>query len=131
MTGWSGKYEFHPSVSIKVSNSSLLIFLLLTLEKTAGFFQKTSEIANAIGKIIGNKSFEDNVLARAGSIGALISIGIGIYQQIKYDLQSKEEQAFASLIKIAFEAAHDSLPERDEISIKDEGIFMELLKIFL
>jgi hypothetical protein len=92
------------------------------------------KVTEAIGKLIGDKAFQDNVLGKAGSIGALISVGISIYQQIKYDLQKQDERAFGSLIKIAFESAQESLPERDKIPIKDaksENIKRELFDAFI
>jgi hypothetical protein len=102
------------------------------LEKIRGYIEKTSTITDAIGKILGNKGFQDN-LGKAGSIGSLISIGIGIYQQLKNDLQTQEERAFGSLIKIAFESAQESLPERDKIPInnaKSKSIRRELFEAF-
>jgi hypothetical protein len=58
-------------------------------------------------------------LGQAGSMGALISIGLDLYETIKNDLRTKDEIAYATLIKIAFESANDSISDAIRITIKD------------
>jgi hypothetical protein len=58
-------------------------------------------------------------LEEAGSIGALISLGIGLYEHLKNEFKTKDELAFASLIKIASESAQESLVDSNKIEIKN------------
>src|SRR5215208_2598514 len=90
------------------------------MERVAGFFSKTPEITKSLATLIDNENFK-NSLEKAGSIGALISIGIGLYEHLKNDFKTKDELAFASLIKIASESAQESLADSnsDKLEIKN------------
>jgi hypothetical protein len=88
------------------------------MERVSGFFSKTPEITKSLATLIDNENFKDN-LEKAGSIGALINLGIGLYEHLKNDFKTKNELAFASLIKIASESAQESLADSNEIEIKN------------
>ena len=100
--------------------------------RVADILKRTPDIANNIATIIGNNK---NLIEKAGSVGVLISIGIEIYQQIRKDLKTKEELAFGSLMKIAFECAQESIPEEGNTielkNVKSEVIREELFETFL
>jgi hypothetical protein len=87
------------------------------MERVASFFSKTPEIAKSLATLIDNENFKES-LEKAGSIGALISLGIGLYEHLKNDFKTKDELAFASLIKIASESVQESLADINKIEIK-------------
>jgi hypothetical protein len=92
------------------------------------------EYLTHIGNVIGREDFQ-NHLERAGSIAALIGLGIRLYQDVKEKGQSKDERAFNSLIKAAFECAQESIPESigGKISLGDKSkdTRKELFNIFI
>ena len=90
------------------------------------------EYLTHIAEVVGNKDFQDK-LDKAGSIAALVSLGIGLYKDIKERAQSKDEKAFNSLIKAAFECAQESMPENSSkitLGDKSKDIRKELFNIF-
>lgn len=98
------------------------------------FFDIAGEYLTHIGKAVGNKGFQ-NDLERAGSIAALIGFGIRLYKDVKEKAQSKDERAFNSLIKAAFECAEESIPghisSKTFASTKNKDIRKELFNIFV
>ena len=104
------------------------------MERITGIFKRTPDITNSLATLFKEKTFQDG-LKDAGSIGALIAIGIDLYGQIRDGLKTEEELAFGSLIKIAFESASESLPTTSaKISIKNaksENIKNELFNTFI
>lgn len=104
------------------------------MERVAGIFKRTPDVTDSLTTLIKEKTFQDS-LKGAGSIGALIAIGIELYGQIRDGLKTDEERAFGSLIKIAFEAASESLPANStKISIKNaksENSKSELFNTFI
>jgi hypothetical protein len=85
------------------------------MERVAGVFSKTPEITKSLATLIDNENSKHS-LEKAGSIGALISVGIGLYEHLK---NTKDELAFALLIKIASESAQESLADSNKIEIKN------------
>lgn len=79
--------------------------------------EKFPEIASTLSKLTENKSFQDS-LDKAGSIGALLNIGIILFTEIRKSLTHPEERSFAALSKIMLESADKSLPEIKELSFK-------------
>jgi hypothetical protein len=83
---------------------------------------------------IGDKGFQGD-LERAGSVAALIGLGIRLYKDVKEKGQSKDERAFNSLIKAAFKCAEESIPENvgSKISLGDKSkdTRKELFNIFI
>jgi hypothetical protein len=77
------------------------------MERFKGFFSKTPEITKSLATLIDDENFK-NSLEKAGSIGALISLGIGLYEHLRNDFKTKDELAFASLIKLHL-SPHKSL----------------------
>jgi hypothetical protein len=98
------------------------------------FFDKVGEYLTHIGNVIGREDFQ-NHLERAGSVAALIGLGIRLYQDVKEKGQSKDERAFNSLIKAAFECAQESIPEsvgsKISLSYKSKDTKKELFNIFI
>ena len=70
-----------------------------------------------LSKLTENKSFQI-ALDKAGSIGALLSIGIFLFTEIRKTLKRPEERAFPALLKIMLRSAEKSLPEIKELSFK-------------
>ena len=68
------------------------------MERITGIFKRTPDITNSLATLFKEKTFQDG-LKDAGSIGALIAIGIDLYGQIRDGLKTEEELAFGSLIK--------------------------------
>jgi hypothetical protein len=105
------------------------------MERAAGYFKKTPEITNSLMTLIDNENFR-NLLGKAGSIGALFSIGIDVYSKVKNDLKTADERAYASLIQIAFESAKESIStDSNGILVKsdvtNENTKRELFETFI
>ena len=84
--------------------------------------EKFPEITEALSKLTEDKAFQEK-LGKAGSIGALFSIGIDLFGVIKKSLTPPEKRAFAALLRIMLESAEKTLQEREfkeysEISIE-------------
>jgi hypothetical protein len=107
--------------------------LTLALTTSAIFLPRPKRETH-IGNVIGREDFQ-NHLERAGSIAALIGLGIRLYKDVKEKAQSKDERAFNSLIKAAFECAQDSIPEsvdsKISLSYKSKDTRKELFNIFM
>ena len=96
-------------------------------------FGTIREYLTHIGKVVGDKDFQSH-LDKAGSMAALIGLGIRLYEDVKKVAQSKDEIAFNLLIKAAFECAEESISEnissRISIGDKSKDIRRELFNIF-
>lgn len=81
-------------------------------EDKLDFFAKFSEFSKniipSLKDLISNKEFQDG-LDKAGGIVSLIGIGLQIYDKIKKNLETDEDRASNSLIRIVFETATDAL----------------------
>ncbi len=101
-----------------------------------GIRQKIVDIAKYIGDLIHEDNTEfKRTLKDAGTIGALINIGIDLYTKIQEERQTGEEKAFNSLFKIIFKAAKESISNIniDKISINNEKnnkLKEDLFKVF-
>jgi uncharacterized protein YjbI with pentapeptide repeats len=95
------------------------------------FIKKISDGAKSFGDLLDRRDLQE-ALGKAGTVGSLISLGLGIYKQVKDQLQKDEERAFYSFFKVAFESAEESIPA-DTIPImdvKDKNTKQELFRIF-
>jgi hypothetical protein len=81
------------------------------------FIKKISDGAKSFGDLLDKGVLKDD-LAKAGTIGGLIKLGLDLYEQVKDQLQTDEERAFYSFYKVAFESAKESIPT-DTIPIRD------------
>jgi len=86
-----------------------------------------------IKDFVEDKNFQGD-LAKAGSLAAMISLGLKLYGQARDYAKTEDEKAFSSLIKIAFECAQDTLSNTKDISIntsKSKEIQHSLFRIFV
>ena len=76
------------------------------------FFAKFSEFSKniipSLKDLISNKEFQ-NDLDKAGGIVSLVGVGLQIYETIKKNLETDEDRASNSLIRIVFATAKEAL----------------------
>lgn len=100
-----------------------------------GFITKFTDVAKCISDLLKdhNDDFKE-YLDKAGTIGALINIGIEIYSQIKEESQTEAEKAFNSLFRISFESAQKAISDlgakKIPINNIDKAIKTQLFETF-
>jgi hypothetical protein len=77
----------------------------------------TKEFLGHLKDFVEGDKFKDD-LCKAGSVAAMISIGLELYQQASEKAKTEDEKAFSSLIKFTFECAQSTLSNTKGISIK-------------
>jgi hypothetical protein len=93
----------------------------------------TKEFLGHLKGVVEDKSFQRD-LDKAGSIAAMISLGLRLYQQASEKAKTEDEKAFSSLIKFTFECAQATLSNTNGISIKNiksKAIQHSLFNIFV
>ena len=61
------------------------------MEGLGDFIKKISDGAKSFGTLIDNDNFKKS-LDTVGTIGGLIKLGLDIYEQVKNELQTEEEE---------------------------------------
>ena len=92
----------------------------------------SKEYLGYIKEVIGGDTFKDD-LGKAGSIAAMISIGLKLYEQAKDKAKTEDDKVFSSLIKFTFECAQETISNAKNISInniKSKQIQKSLYNIF-
>ncbi len=92
----------------------------------------SKEYLGYIKEVIEDKTFKGD-LEKAGTIAAMISLGLKLYEQAKEKAKTEDEKVFSSLIKFTFECAQDTLSSAKNISIniKSKKIQENLYNIFI
>jgi hypothetical protein len=100
------------------------------MEGLGDFIKKISDGITSFADLLDKSDFKDQ-LGKAGTIGALINLGLEIYTKVKDDLRTDEELAFYSFYKVAFESAKESIPAEILITdVKGKNIKRELFLTF-
>ncbi len=78
----------------------------------------TKEFLGHLKGVVEDKSFQGD-LDKVGSVAAMISLGLRLYERSKEKAKTEDEKAFSSLIKFTFECAQATLSNTKNISIKN------------
>lgn len=93
----------------------------------------TKEFLGRLKVVVEDTSFKGD-LDKVGSIAAMISLGLKLYQQASEKARTEDEKLFSSLIKFTFECAQATLSNTKNISInniKSKEIQHSLFSIFI
>jgi len=92
----------------------------------------TKEFLGYLKDFVEGDKFKDD-LGKAGSIAAMIGLGLKLYQQVSEKAKTEDEKAFSSLIKFTFECAQATLSNNKDIpiNINSKQIKKRLFCIFI
>src|SRR3954463_11801842 len=92
----------------------------------------TKEFLGYLKDFVEGDKFKDD-LGKAGSIAAMIGLGLKLYQQVSEKAKTEDEKAFSSLIKFTFECAQATLSNNKDIpiNINSKEIKKRLFCIFI
>lgn len=104
------------------------------MRRVRRIYKVTSKANNSSVRFVSVRFVADkalrNKLEKSGSIEDLINIGVQLSDKIKSRVKDDEGRAVASLMKISFESAKESIPNSDRILIKNLGKKKTKKKIF-